>query len=123
MTETLNSYHSMYASLSAEITAHIGKISVLAREDSGDKSGELLSSGCFDSPLTFKTVIENASILAHIRLIVRLCEATAILLSLSVSTCLILDFHHMELNSCLIESLSCPIQSLAIHLYEFRVSF
>jgi len=33
MTETLKSYHSMYASLSAEITANIGKIGILCKEE------------------------------------------------------------------------------------------
>ena len=40
MTETLNSYHSMYASLSAEITSLVGKISVLSREEDVDNSGK-----------------------------------------------------------------------------------
>ena len=36
MTDTLNSYHSMYASLSAEITSNIGKITILSREESNE---------------------------------------------------------------------------------------
>ena len=39
MTDTLNSYHSMYATLSAEITFSIGKISAMAREENGDNLG------------------------------------------------------------------------------------
>jgi hypothetical protein len=50
MTETLNSYHSMYASLSAEITSLVGKISVLSREEDVDNSGKKKL-----STLTFKT--------------------------------------------------------------------
>lgn len=117
MTETLNSYHSMYASLSAEITAHIGKISVLAREESGDKSGELLCSSCFDSPLTFKTGIKNASIFAQISFRVWPFKATDIKRPFTVNSCLAHDFHHMEFNSCLLQSLSCLIHPKSCNLF------
>ncbi len=38
MSETLKSYHSMYASLSAEITANIGKIGILCKEENAENS-------------------------------------------------------------------------------------
>ena len=102
MTETLNSYHSMYASLSADITAHIGKISALAREDNGDKSGELLSSVA--ASLTFKTMREPlqpffCKAVFNIRpqqLFIRSRD------DLSLGSGCIPNFHHMDSNQLLL---------------------
>ena len=48
MTETLKSYHSMYASLSAEITANIGKIGILCKEENVENNfGNFFFCCCF----------------------------------------------------------------------------